>query len=75
MSQNEEIVRAFHVSYYDHRLEVDDFQTIKAESEDDVRDIFNSNYEDDRYEVTSVEVAYELNKTKIEDLLGELESI
>lgn len=71
-----EIVRSFRVEYYDEYLEVDDFQTINAESEEDARSIFEDQYNgDDQYEVTNVEKAYELNKTKIEDLLGDVESI
>lgn len=71
-----EIARSFRVEYYDEYLEVDDFQMINAESEEDARSIFEDQYNgDDQYEVTNVEKAYELNKTKIEDLLGDVESI
>jgi hypothetical protein len=75
MTDQDEIVRAYNVQYSDSWLGVEDFRTIRAEDEEEAREIFQEEYaKEDRQEITEVEEAYELNKTKIEDLLGGLES-
>ena len=66
------IVRAYNVTYEDEFLGVEDFMTIRASDEDEALDIFDQEYVDDedRYEIKEVEVAYELNQGKIEDLIN-----
>lgn len=75
MSQNN-VVRAYNVQFYDDHLDVDDFDTVNADSEEDAEDVFLSSVDDEeRYTVQEVTKAYELDKTKIERLLGDLETI
>jgi hypothetical protein len=75
MEEEDEIVRAYNVQYTDNWLEVEDFRTIRAEDEEEAREIFEEEYaEEGRQDITEVEQAYELNKTKIEELLGGVES-
>lgn len=75
MEEEDEIVRAYNVQYTDNWLEIEDFRTIRAEDKEEAREIFEEEYsEDDRQDITEVEQAYELNKTKIEELLGGIES-
>lgn len=75
MAQNN-VVRAYNVQFYDDHLDVDDFDTVNADSEDDAEDVFLSSVDDEeRYTVQEVTKAYELDKTKIERLLGDLETI
>lgn len=67
------IVRAFTVRYEDQWLEVDDFKTIKASDEDEARERFRDEYlEEDRAEITEVEEAYELNKTRVQELMQQI---
>lgn len=69
------IVRAYNVRYTDEFLGVDDFRTIRADNEEDALQTFNEEYaEDDRHEVNEVELAYELDQGKIEDLIEGVES-
>lgn len=64
------IVRAYNVEYRDQFLEVDDFRTVRASSEDEALEVFNEEYaEEDRHEVENVELAYELDQTKVEELI------
>lgn len=71
------IVTVFDVEYYDEWLEIEDFKTIRADTEDEALDEFEEEYVDneDRYDVQSVEESYTLNKTRVEDLLGEMETV
>lgn len=72
MSENEESVQSFNVEYYDSWLEVEDFTVITGKNEEEVREKFESDYmEDDRHEIRNIEVAYEINKSKVEEILGE----
>lgn len=64
------IVRAYNVEYRDEFLELDDFRTIRASNEDEALEIFNREYaEEDRHQVESVELAYELDQAKVEELI------
>lgn len=76
MSENQ-VVRAYNVQFYDHHLEVDDFDTINADSEDDARDklLESRDGDEDRYTIQEVTEAYVLDKSKIERLLGDLETV
>lgn len=75
MAQNN-VVRAYNVQFYDDHLDVDDFNTVNANSEDDAEDVFLSSVDnEERYTIQNVTKAYELNKSKIEKLLGDLETI
>ena len=69
---NPHTVRAYNVMYEDEFLGVEDYRTIRASDEDEALDIFDQEYVDDedRYEIKEVEVAYELNQGKIEDLIN-----
>lgn len=72
MSENKESVQSFNVEYYDSWLEVEDFTVITGEDEEDVREKFEKNHmEGDRHEIRNVELAYEINKSKVEEILGE----
>jgi hypothetical protein len=76
MSENQ-VVRAYNVQFYDSHLEVDDFNTINADSEEDARNKLLDERDggEDRYTIQEVTEAYVLDKTKIERLLGDLETI
>lgn len=76
MSDNQ-VVRAYNVQFYDSRLEIDDFDTINADSEDDARDklLESKDGDEDRYTIQDVTEAYVLDKSKIERLLGDLETV
>lgn len=71
MSEEDEIIRAYNVQFNDEWLGIEDFKTIRAADEEEARETFHEEYaEEDRHEITSVELAYELNRTKIQELLG-----
>lgn len=75
MSENT-VVRAFNVQFYDSYLEIDDFDTVNAESEEEARSKFLEERDDeDRYSIEEVTQAYELDKSKIERLLGDMETV
>lgn len=72
MSEDKQSVQSFNVEYYNSWLEVEDFVVITGEDEEDVRKKFEKNYmEGDKYEIKSVGLAYEINKSKVEEILGE----
>lgn len=73
--EDDEIIRAYNVQFNDEWLGIEDFKTIRAADEEAARESFEEEYaEDGRREITNVELAYELNRTKIQDLLGGMPS-
>jgi hypothetical protein len=72
MSENKDSVQSFNIEYYDSWLEVEDFTVITGKDEEDVREKFKENHmQDDRQEIRNIELAYEINKSKVEEILGE----
>lgn len=70
MSETDEIITAYSVVFNDEWLGIEDFRTIRAESEEEARSTFEEEYaEEGRHEVVEVEEAYQLNKTKVDNLL------
>lgn len=70
MTESENVTRAYNVEYRNEFLEIDDFRTIIAEDEDTAREVFNDEYaEEDRHEIQNVELAYELDQDKVEQLI------
>lgn len=70
MTESENVTRAYNVEYRNEFLEIDDFRTIIAEDEDTAREVFNDEYaEGDRHEIQNVELAYELDQDKVEQLI------
>ena len=71
MAENNEI-KAFRVVIEDQWLEVQNFYTIKADSEEDAVDKFQENHArgDGTQEITSVEEAYCLNADAMRRLIG-----
>ena len=75
MSEEDEIIRAYNVQYNDEWLGIEDFKTIRATDEEEARETFHEEYgEEDRHDVTNVDLAYELNRTKIQELLGGMQN-
>ena len=73
--EDDEIIRAYNVQFNDKWLGIEDFRTIRATNEEAARESFREEYaEDGRYEITSVELAYELNRTKIQNLINGVSS-
>jgi hypothetical protein len=71
MSENEDRVQSFNVEFYDSWLGVEDFTVLSAESEEDAREIFLEEHaEEDRHEVRNVELAYAVDKSKVEEIVG-----
>lgn len=71
MSEKENKVQSFNVEFYDSWLEVEDFTVVSAESEEDARETFLEEHdEEDRREVRNVELAYDVNKSKVDEIVG-----
>lgn len=72
MSEEDEITRAYNVQFNDEWLGIEDFKTIRAEDEETARQSFEEEYaEEGRHEIIDVEVAYDLDQSKVQDLLGD----
>lgn len=71
MSETDEI-KAFRVVIEDQWLEVENFYTIKADSEEDAIDKFEENHArgDGTQEIINVEEAYSLNADAMRRLIG-----
>lgn len=71
MSETDEI-KAFRVVIEDQWLEVKNFYTIKADSEEDAVDKFQENHarDDGTQEIINVEEAYSLNADAMRRLIG-----
>lgn len=74
----DEYIRSFSVYYRNKLLDVEDFKSIRAQDEESAVEEFKQKYfedEEEEYEILDVEMGFELNKRKIEEFLGGLETV
>lgn len=73
----DEYIRSFSVYYKNKLLDVEDFKSIRAQDEESAVEEFKQKYfeDEEEYEILDVEMGFELNKRKIEEFLGGLETV
>lgn len=71
MSENN-VVSSYRVEVEDKWLDIHNFQTVRADSEDHAIEIFNENYgrADNTQKITNVEEIYSIDLEKLDNLFG-----
>lgn len=65
------MTKSYYINYYDEYLEIDDFTTIESDQDkESVKDEFYQQYDEERYNIQDVSLAYEINEESIEELGG-----
>lgn len=59
---------SYDVTFTDELLGIQDLRTVKASSEEEAKSLVKDEYENGRVEIENVEVAYELDESKFEEL-------